>query len=349
MVTYPKRGRRPRGARRGARERRGPAFAALDLGTNNCRLLIAVPTGPGEFEVIDAFSRIVRLGEGLGQNGRLSDAAMRRTVEALRICARKIRRAGVAGLRIVATEACRRASNCDDFLDRVSAQTGLEIETISTAEEVRLVLRGCMPLLDDQPRHAIVFDIGGGSTEVVWLHLEGTAPEILDWVSMPHGVVTLSEQYGDDPMSADAYAQLIGEIDAYLAPICDRHGIADAVTRGEVQMLGTSGTVTTLSGLHLGLARYDRSQVDGTYLAFDAIDHISHRLRELDCDGRAAQPCIGAERADLVVAGCAVLQAMCARWPVGRLRVADRGIREGILCELMTGAWCGAAAVRHGA
>ena len=340
------------GARHRVRQRHAdssaPAYAALDLGTNNCRLLVATPCAEGGFRVVDAFSRIVRLGEGLGRAGRLSPAAMSRTIDALRVCASKMQRCSVLGARSVATQACRQAANCDEFLARVAAETGLVIETISCAEEVRLVLRGCLPLLEAQPSHGLVFDIGGGSTEVVWIRLGGEQPEILDWISIPLGVVTLSERYGQGNICSADYDRLIAEIDASLAPFCARHGIAAAVARGTVQMLGTSGTVTTLGGLSLGLARYDRSAVDGTYLGFEAIERLCGMLRGLDCAGRAAQPCIGSERADLVLSGCAVLEAICKRWPVGRLKVADRGIREGILCELMQSGGSAAPAAAHG-
>lgn len=337
MTTGLHRRRRTHGSRRPQRNFSEPAYAALDLGTNNCRLLVATPDTDGGFRVVDAFSRIVRLGEGLGHAGRLSPEAMSRTIDALRICASKIRRGSVSGVRSVATEACRQAENCEEFLTRVTQETGLSIETISSAEEARLVLQGCLPLFEEQPSYGLVFDIGGGSTEVVWVRLGRNRAEIVDWISMPLGVVTLSERYGRGTIPAADYDRLIAEVDTYLTPFCAQHGIADAVARGTVQMLGTSGTVTTLCGVNLRLPRYDRSVVDGTYLGFESITRICHMLRRMDCAGRAAQPCIGSERADLVVSGCAVLEAICKRWPVGRLKVADRGIREGILCELMQG------------
>jgi exopolyphosphatase/guanosine-5'-triphosphate,3'-diphosphate pyrophosphatase len=326
--------RRKSSRHRGSRSAR-PAYAALDLGTNNCRLLIARPAREGGFRVVDAFSRIVRLGEGLGADGRLSEPAMQRTIDALAVCAAKIGRAQVVMTRNVATEACRRARNCDAFLKQAEARTGLAIEIISSGEEIRLVLQGCMPLLQPKPSHALVFDIGGGSTEVIWLRLDEDGPDIIDWISLPLGVVNLSERFDYGEIPATAYRQLVEDVDSRLSDFCERHGIAREVARGNVQMLGTSGTVTTLAGVRLDLPRYNRAAVDGAFLAFSTIAAISERLRNLDCAGRAAQPCIGTERADLVVAGCAVLEAICARWPVGRLRVADRGIREGILNELM--------------
>lgn len=348
------------GARPGRRGRRGaghdasgasePVYAALDLGTNNCRLLIAREV-PGGFKVIDAFSRIVRLGEGLGhpdrgRAARLSDAAVERTLEALRICADKMRRRGVTHKRNVATEACRRAANGASFLARVAAETGLELEVISTDEEARLAMIGCVTLLDPALPHALLFDIGGGSTELIWLRMHATmnaagpdsaAPEMLASISLPLGVVSFAERYGGRQVAPEAYGAMIDEVAQALTAFDRAHGISDAVARGEVQMLGTSGTVTTLAGVHLALARYDRDLIDGAYLDFPAMLAASGRLRAMSYAERIAQPCVGHERADLVIAGLAILDGICRLWPVGRLRVADRGLREGILIGLMQG------------
>jgi exopolyphosphatase/guanosine-5'-triphosphate,3'-diphosphate pyrophosphatase len=317
------------------------SYAALDLGTNNCRLLIARRAGGG-FRVIDAFSRIVRLGEGLGATGALSEVAMERTIEALRVCAGKIAQRHVASGRCVATEACRRATNCAAFLLRVREEIGIEIEIISTAEEARLVVVGCAPLLHPRIPYAIVFDIGGGSTEIVWLRQitprgERRRLDILGSVSLPFGVVTFTERFGGIEVSPSIYRAMIAEAEAALAPFEKMHGIRREVRARQVQMLGSSGTVTTLAGVNLALPRYIRALVDGSILTFDQIDIVSRHLARLDIDGRAASPCVGRERADLVLSGCAILDAICATWPVGRLRVADRGIREGILFDLMHG------------
>ncbi len=318
-----------------------PSYAALDLGTNNCRLLIARRAGDG-FRVIDAFSRIVRLGEGLAATGALSEAAMARTIEALRICASKIGQRNVALGRYVATEACRRAENCADFLVQVRDGVGIELEIISTAEEARLVVSGCAPLLHPRIPYAIVFDIGGGSTEIVWLHQtgpRGVPPrlEILGSVSLPFGVVTFTERFGGIEVTPASYRAMVAEAEAALAPFEKSHGIRRQVRARQVQMLGSSGTVTTLAGVNLALPRYIRAVVDGSMLTFDQIELVSRHLAGLDIAGRAASPCVGRERADLVLSGCAILDAICATWPVGRLRVADRGIREGILFDLMHG------------
>ena len=330
--------------------RQAPNFAALDLGTNNCRLLVARPAGPS-FRVVDAFSRIVRLGEGLEATGALSEAAMARTIEALKVCAGKIAQRQVAGARCVATEACRRAANCRDFLARVQGEIGLDLEIISTAEEARLVVAGCAPLLHPRAPYGIIFDIGGGSTEIVWLRRGGPGgrngarrspkaakTEIFGSISLPFGVVTFTERFGGAEVSPAIYRAMVAEAEAALAPFEARHRIRRHVASGRVQMIGSSGTVTTLAGIHLALPRYIRAMVDGSTLTFDQIDRVSRHLAGLDLAGRAASPCVGRERADLVLSGCAILDEICATWPVGELRVADRGIREGILFDLMNAA-----------
>lgn len=318
--------------------RRPHTYAALDLGTNNCRLLIARPAADG-FRVIDAFSRIVRLGEGIGTSGQLSSDAMARTVEALRICAGKMRRRTVTHARCIATEACRRAANSDDFLDLVRHETDLMLEVIDTQEEAKLALIGCAPLFEGAGDHGVLFDIGGGSTQLIWVRLNQRQgrrhAEVIAATSLPWGVVTLAERFGGDRFTPASYARICDHVTALLEPFDRAHGIAAMVAAGRAQMVGTSGTVTTLAGVLLDLPRYDRARVDGVALDFADIRAVSGHLATLDCDGRAAYPCIGPERADLVVAGCAVLDAICAAWPVGRLRVADRGLRDGMLHGLM--------------
>jgi exopolyphosphatase/guanosine-5'-triphosphate,3'-diphosphate pyrophosphatase len=314
----------------------GETVAALDLGTNNCRLLIARTTARG-FRVIDAFSRITRLGEGLTASGVLADGAMARTIDALAACAAKIEAHGDARGRYVETEACRRAAICAEFIARVEAATGLRLEIIPTAEEARLSVTGCASLLDPAVPAGLVFDNGGGSTEVSWVRGGASPLRILDTISLPHGVVSLTERYGGDRVAPATYRAMVEEVRRDLRPLETRHGIAALVAAGAVQMLGSSGTVTTLAALHLGLPRYVRSLVDGTALDFAAIATLSRHLAGLSLAERAFHPCVGRERADLVVAGCAILEAICETWPVGRLRVADRGVREGILIGLSGG------------
>ncbi|RAU21754.1 exopolyphosphatase [Paramagnetospirillum kuznetsovii] len=297
-------------------------------------MLVARPT-PRGFKVVDAFSRVTRLGEGLGASGVLSEAAMDRTLDALEICVAKMERNQVRRARLVATEACRRASNGAEFTARIAERTGLEPDIISTSEEAGLALAGCASLLDPLVPWALVFDIGGGSTELVWVRNTLGTQTVMGVQSIPTGVVTLAEQWAAELGSNAGYAQVVDQIGRAFSPFESLHTIASLMTGNLVQMLGTSGTVTTLGALHLGLQRYDRSQVDGLELGFNDIAAVTRRLAAMSHDERSAHPCIGPERADLVLAGCAILEAVCRLWPLGKLRVADRGVREGVLLGMM--------------
>ncbi|RTL93561.1 Ppx/GppA family phosphatase [Ancylobacter aquaticus] len=320
-----------------------PCYAALDLGTNNCRLLVARPTGSG-FRVVDAFSRIVRLGEGLIGSGRLGEAAMDRAVEALKVCASKIEARHIVDRRLIATEACRSAVNGEAFIDRVTRETGLELEIVDRETEARLAASGCTPLVDPTSDGAVLFDIGGGSTEVVWLDRVEThdggppAAVIRAWVSVPLGVVTVAERHGGVKVTRDDFEAMVNEFTPHLAGFVSAVGPHNC---GRLHLLGTSGTVTTIAGVHLDLPRYDRSQVDGTWLGAEQVRVVVDRLLAMPFAERAANPCIGIERADLVLAGCAILESVRRAFPCDRLRVADRGLREGILVELMRadGVW----------
>jgi len=311
------------------------SFAAIDLGTNNCRLLIARPTGEG-FVVVDAFSRIVRLGEGLAATGRISDAAIDRAISALAVCADKLKRRHVTLARSVATEACRRAENGGDFIARVYRETGIALDIISPQEEARLAVLGCHALLEPGNGLAMIFDIGGGSTELVLVDAtSGEAPRILDWQSAPWGVVSLTETEIFDPENPseriDAYARMRARVSEAFRPFAQRLPRAP----DDVRLLGTSGTVTTLASLYLELPRYDRRAIDGLIVPAEALRDISTRLATMSITERRTLPCIGTERADLVVAGCAILECILDIWPAARVGVADRGIREGILRGLM--------------
>ena len=310
------------------------AYAALDLGTNNCRLLIARPQGNG-FAVIDAFSRIVRLGEGLAASGTLSDAAIERTIAALRVCSDKLRRRNVTLARSVATEACRRAANGEAFIARALAETGIHLDIITAEEEARLAVLGCHALLEPGDGPALIFDIGGGSTELVLIDTaSGGSPRVLDWHSAPWGVVSLTESAGggdDEAGRLAAYARMRALVAESMAGFARRLPSATAQPR----LLGTSGTVTTLGSVHLRLTHYDRAQVDGLIVPAPAMRRISADLSRMSLAERATLPCIGGERADLVVAGCAILETIMDLWPAERLGIADRGIREGILRRLM--------------
>jgi len=314
----------------------GPAYAALDLGTNNCRLLVATPTGHG-FRVVDSFSRIVRLGEGLVATGRLSDAAMDRALAALVACADKLSRRPVRALQAVATEACRRAANGPAFLARVEAETGLKLRTITAREEAELAVESCTPLLEPCDRRALLFDIGGGSTEIAWVRLSPgrPAPELIGYISLPVGVVTLAERHGDACFTEAGFHAVVDEVADRLLGFDAVHRIAQEIRAGGVRLMGTSGTVTTLAGVAMALPRYRRPLVDGQTLDAALADQALGDLFALGRDGLAAHPCVGPERVEFVLPGCAVYAAIRRIWPVPRLTVADRGLREGMLMRLM--------------
>ena len=322
--------------RRSTGRRPLPLVAALDLGTNNCRLLVAQSTRRGELRVVDSFSRIVRLGEGVAERGVLSDAAIARTLEALKICAGRLRTNRVRRLRAVATEACRRASNAQVLVDRAQAETGIALEIITADEEARLAAVGCAPLLDPNAEGGLVFDIGGGSTEIIWMKRDGAAKaQVVAATSQPLGVVTLAESWRDGPLDRDGYGRLRERLIAHLAPVKARMEANGPFDPSAHHLLGTSGTVTTLAAIALGLPRYDRARVDASWHACADIEAVIARLLDLDLEGRARVGCVGPDRADLIVPGCAIFSAIHALWPCARLRVADRGLREGMLRELM--------------
>ncbi len=309
-------------------------YAALDLGTNNCRLLIACPSGDG-FRVVDSFSRIIRLGEGISATGQISEAATDRAIAALSICRDKIEFRKAGRLRLIATEACRAASNADSFRDRIEVETGIRLEVIDRETEAALAVIGCSPLLDPKGRGAILFDIGGGSTELVRIERDPEAqnavPRIKAWMSIPLGVVKLAEHFGGRDVTTESYALMVQEVAQHVAPFARQYG-ADL---SGMHLLGTSGTVTTLAGVHLNLARYDRRRVDGVWMSDADLTATIARLRAMSYQERADNNCISVERADLVLAGCAILDAIRQAFPLPRLRVADRGLREGMLVEMM--------------
>ena len=333
-----------RGDRRGEK----PCYAALDLGTNNCRLLIAAPASNG-FRIVEAYSRIVRLGEGMSDTGRLQEPAMGRALAALKTCADRIGRRKVAGLRAVATQACRSAENGAEFLAQVEAETGLKLEVITPKQEAQLSVAGCLNLFDrDGADAALVIDVGGGSTELSWVDLtdeglDGQAGRfephrlpIRAWLSMPVGVVSLAERFPEAAGDPDTWFQaMVDDVKRRVIAFPHAEKMRQVFTDGRTHMVGTSGAITSLAGVHLGLSRYDRARVDGLWLTTDDCRTVTERLIRLTPAQRAMEPCIGPDRADLVLAGAAILRAVQDVWPCARARVADRGLREGLLLSLM--------------
>lgn len=323
-----------------------PNYAALDLGTNNCRLLIARPAtenGRPALRVVDAFSRIVRLGEGLTQTGALSEAAMERALSALEVCRDKILSRHVRRMRLVATEACRRARNGREFIARVRQQTGMSLEIVDNGTEAQLAAAGCCELVDQNAQAVVLFDIGGGSTEVVWLArsrkkrgepLCASNACVNLWTSLPLGVVTLCEEFGGVEVTPSLFDDMVEHVARRLRPFAKRAGAEQRCAN--FHLLGTSGTVTTLAGLHLDLPRYDRRRVDGLWMERREVDVVMRRLVDMSFHERVAHACIGRERADLVLAGCAIFEAIRRAFPADRVRIADRGLREGLLMQMMS-------------
>jgi exopolyphosphatase/guanosine-5'-triphosphate,3'-diphosphate pyrophosphatase len=334
----------------GDRKTRQATYAALDLGTNNCRLLVARPAGDA-FRVVDAFSRIIRLGEGVSASGCISEAGVARAVEALAVCRDKMENRGVTRTRLIATEVFRAARNGTEVRRRIAEEVGIELEIIGRQTEAELAAIGCAPLIDRDAEAVILFDIGGGSSELVRLGRPVPArrgpphPDIKAWMSIPVGVVTLAERYGGYSVTRETYQAMIAEVSIHVDRFVAEHGRPPL---DHVHMLGTSGTVTTIAGVHLDLKRYDRRRVDGCWMTDAEVTDVIERLLASSYEDRVANACIGSERADLVLAGCAILDAMRRALPCRRLRVADRGLREGMLVKMMRedGVWGHAAHAR---
>jgi len=345
-ATNKKRARRRNASshnRGGQGQQRSELYGALDLGTNNCRLLLARPTSSG-FKVVDGFSRIVRLGEGLSASGRLSDEAMERTIDALRACKTKIDNQNVKKFRLIATEACRAAENADGFLSRIEQETGIVLEVVDRQTEAQLAVTGCADLVEPGVAGAIIFDIGGGSSELAWLDFRGGRPKspgkmassIRSWQSLPVGVVSIAERFDGITVTPESFEEMVAYVASHLKKFRGREKLKRTLAEHPMHLVGTSGTVTTLAGLHLGLERYDRSKVDGLWMRSDQVEDTMRVLINMDYERRKANPCIGKDRADLVLPGCAIFEAIRREWPCDRIRVADRGLREGILISLMS-------------
>jgi exopolyphosphatase/guanosine-5'-triphosphate,3'-diphosphate pyrophosphatase len=347
--------RRTTSAQNPSRRPRGPLYAALDLGTNNCRLLIARPH-ENSFRVLDGFTRIVRLGEGLSTTGRLSDAAMDRTIDALRQCRNKLREHEPARMRLIATEACRAAENGVEFLARVESELGLVLEIVDRQTEAALAVTGCADLIEEGTSGALMFDIGGGSSELAWLDFRGGRPKrqgrmsssIRSWQSLPVGVVSIAEKFGGVEVTRETFEAMVAFVGSHLRQFRGREKLKQMIADHPVHLIGTSGTVTTLAGLHLGLERYERQKVDGLWMTSRQVDDTMAALLNMPYERRVGHSCIGRDRADLVLPGCAIFEAIRREWPTDRVRVADRGLREGILISLIDADRAGRGAPTRG-
>ncbi len=334
---------------------RAGLYAALDLGTNSCRMLIARPRG-AHFEVVDSFSKAVELGTGLEQFGKLAFRPMERTLHALRICRSKLERHKVRSMRLVATEACRRARNSRDFVRRVRNDVGLSLDIITPEEEARLAVVSCASLVAPTTEQLLVLDIGGGSTELVWIDLSSVAPAqrraailemyrgfsrtprpgkpmVVDWISVPLGVATLRDMFADVEDDGARFALMSWYFEEQLETFSPYHA---AQPREGFQIIGTSGTITTVAASYLGLRRYDRNRVDGLTMTSTQIDQVVREYLALGPEGRRLDPRIGRDRHTQIMSGAAILMALMRVWPTDRMSVADRGLREGLLYAQMT-------------
>ena len=311
-------------------------YAALDLGTNSCRLVIAEPT-PSSFHVIETFSRVTRLGEDIIHGNMLTKPAIRRTVAALKVCSAIIDAySPIVRMRFVATAACRRALNCAEFEKAVERNTGLKMEVISSKEEARLAVVGCLPLLNRMIKRALVFDIGGGSTEISLARITESGRTFIEgFVSLPYGVVTISEAFPGKEMTTLAYNTIVERTQKILQEFEDKYHIAEAIRSQEIQIIGTSGTVTVLGAVHLNLSRYNRAAVDGISMSSAEINKVITRIKNMGHEGRCRHSCIGKQKADLTIAGCTIIEALTSFWPIAEITIADRGIREGILLDMI--------------
>ena len=311
-------------------------YAAIDLGTNSCRLVVATPT-PTSFRVVETYSKVVRLGEGIIQDNELSTKAMKRTLQALKVCRGVIDEyMPIVGSRFVATAACRRAKNVSQFVEMVKQEAGIELEVISSKEEARLSVVGCLPLLNRNIKRVLVFDIGGGSTQISLARVTESGKTFIEgFVSLPYGVVTISEAFAGHEMSTLEYSTVMDRTTAILDEFEEKYQIREAIENQEIQVIGTSGTVTVLGAVHLKLPRYNRSAVDGVAISAPDIQNTINRIKTMGPEGRYKHPCIGQSKSDLTLAGCAIIEALTTYWPISEITVADRGIREGILLDLM--------------
>ena len=311
-------------------------YVAIDLGTNSCRLVVATPTTTS-FRVVETYSKVVRLGEGIIQDNELSMQAMRRTLQALKVCRGVIDEyMPIVASRFVATAACRRAKNVSSFVDMVKREAGIELEVISSKEEARLSVVGCLPLLNRSIKRVLVFDIGGGSTQISLARVTDFGKTFIEgFVSLPYGVVTISEAFAGHEMSKLEYSTVLERTQNILQEFEDKHNITEAMANQEIQVIGTSGTVTVIGAVHLKLPRYNRSAVDGVAISAPDIKFTINKIKNMGTEGRCKHPCIGQSKSDLTIAGCAIIEALTTFWPISEITVADRGIREGILLDLM--------------
>lgn len=294
--------------------------AAIDLGTNSARLLIATRGASGEMEILVLKRVITRLGGGFTRERGISPAACDRTLSALRDFSREMRKTGVSHTRAVATSAVRDAVNGREFVERVYAETGIRLDIIDGREEALLTLNGVVSGLG-RSGDSIVFDIGGGSTE--YTLARGKTP--LFTRSLPLGVVRLTEGKGSLEAMDDKVRR---ELKALMMEV-EGSGLG-SFPEGAT-LIGTAGTPTTLAAMDLKLARYDHHKVHGHVLGISTVRELFETVCPLTAEERLHVPGIEKGREDLVVAGFLVTLRTMELFGFDRFTVSDAGLLEGLL------------------
>ncbi len=304
-----------------------PVLAAIDVGTNTVRALVAETDGPGRFRTLYADQTVTRLGEGFLATRSLGWEPMRRTVEVVARYADLARAHGAEAIAAVGTAAARDARNGAEFSAEVERAAGLRLEILPGEREAALALRGVLFGLGLGRERLLVMDVGGGSTEFV-VAASG-APERL--LSVRLGVVALTEQYLKcNPPRSWELVKLEGAIGDRCDDLAERLG----EVRGRV-CAGTGGTVTTLATIDMGLREYDPRRVNGYRLYRRRLTELYRWLSRMTLESRRRVPGLEPDRADVIVAGAAIVLQAMETLGFSELKVSDAGLREGVLLDLM--------------
>jgi exopolyphosphatase/guanosine-5'-triphosphate,3'-diphosphate pyrophosphatase len=298
-----------------------PRIAAIDLGTNTARLLIADRHPDGRFEQVSLMRAIVRLGGGFCRQQGLADDAMQRALVCLRRFSHEIARLGVQTVRAVATSAVRDAANGAAFVARVERETGIRLRVIDGLLEGSITLQGVLAGLDQYPDNLLLFDVGGGSTE--YTLASGSVPRFVH--SLPLGVVRLTEGKGEPYAMAEKINRELDALEAHLAQAQLR------VDPAATLLVGTAGTATTLAALSLKMVEYDYRKVNNLVLDKNEIQRIYDQLLPLSPLERLQLPGLEPGREDLIIAGALITLLTLQRFHFDRMKVSDYSLLEGLV------------------
>jgi exopolyphosphatase/guanosine-5'-triphosphate,3'-diphosphate pyrophosphatase len=294
--------------------------ATIDIGTNTVLLLVAERDGEAGLRPVVERATITRLGEGVDRTHRLAPAAIARTVECIADYGRSVRELGVERVAVVGTSAMRDASGGEEIRAAVRAHVGVDARVISGDEEARLTFRGALSGLTTSDAELAVFDIGGGSTEVVLgRRVEGR--HVISWArSFDVGSVRLTERHGEDRV---AIQRAVREVFASVPPL-----------PGAGEPVGIAGTMTTLAAVSMQLVPYDGARVHGHVMTRQELEAVLDRIAALDVESRRGVPGMEPKRADVIVAGAVIAVSLLDRWGATTMRISDRGVRWGLAEEL---------------